>query len=94
MLSKADYIVVMRDGQISEQGTYQQLVDNEGHFSNFLLEYLIEETKKDEAMENSEETTDLVACKEFISTSNITSKEQEPYLQRNGSIRSKPSVNR
>ena len=90
MLSKADYIVVMRDGQISEQGTYQQLVNNEGHFSNFLLEYLIEETKKDEAMENSEETTDLVACKELISTS----KEQEPYLQRNGSIRSKPSVNR
>ena len=90
MLSKADYIVVMRDGQISEQGTYQQLVDNEGHFSNFLLEYLIEETKKDEAMENSEETTDLVACKELISTS----KEQEPYLQRNGSMRSKPSVNR
>ena len=90
MLSKADYIVVMRDGQISEQGTYQQLVDNEGHFSNFLLEYLIEETKKDEAMENSEKTTDLVACKELISTS----KEQEPYLQRNGSMRSKPSVNR
>ena len=94
MLSKADYIVVMKEGKISEQGTYQQLIDNEGHFSNFLLEYLIEETKKDETKENIEENDDLFTSNELNNTSNINSTEQQPCIQRNGSIRSKSSVRR
>ena len=84
----------MKEGQISEQGTYQQLIDNEGHFSNFLLQYLIEETKKDESKEGHDDKEDSSTFKE-LNTSLITkSTEEEPYLQRNGSIRSKSSIHR
>ena len=42
-LPVVDHIVVMKDGRISEQGSYQQLVANKGEFQEFLLQYLAEE---------------------------------------------------
>ena len=85
----------MKEGQISEQGTYQQLIDNEGHFSNFLLQYLIEETKKDESKEGHDDKEDSSTSKELNTSSVLTkSTEEELYLQRNGSIRSKSSIHR
>ena len=94
VLSKVDYIVVMKEGQISEQGTYKQLIDNEGHFSNFLLQYLIEETKKDESKEGHDEREESSISKESNIPLITKSTEEEPYLQRNGSIRSKSSIHR
>ncbi|XP_054270085.1 multidrug resistance-associated protein 1-like [Macrosteles quadrilineatus] len=41
-LPEADLIVVVKDGQISESGTYKQLVRNKGDFADFLLQYLEE----------------------------------------------------
>ena len=41
-LSKADQIIVLKDGKISEQGTYEELVSQKGDFANFLLEYMTE----------------------------------------------------
>lgn len=38
-----DKIVVMKDGRISEQGTYHQLLKAGGEFAEFLVEYLAEE---------------------------------------------------
>ena len=84
----------MNEGQISEQGTYQQLIDNEGHFSNFLLQYLIEETKKDEAKEGNDEKEESSVSRDLTRSISTKSSEEEPYLQRNGSIRSKSSVHR
>ena len=37
-----DHVIVMKDGRISEQGSYQQLVANKGDFQEFLLQYLAE----------------------------------------------------
>ena len=52
-----DKIVVMKDGQISEQGTYQQLLQDGGQFADFLIEYLTEETQSDvEDIENLKQT--------------------------------------
>ena len=82
----------MKEGKISEQGTYQKLIDNEGHFSNFLLQYLIEETKKDEAKKDNDEREESYVSKDLNSASTVQSTEEEPYLQRNGSIRSRSSV--
>ena len=41
-LPKADQIIVMKDGKISEQGSYEELVSQKGEFANFLLEYMTE----------------------------------------------------
>lgn len=47
-LPETDFIVVMKDGQISESGTYKQLIKNKGAFADFLLHYL-ENTEEFEA---------------------------------------------
>lgn len=39
-LPEADVIVVLKDGQVSESGSYKQLVQNKGAFADFLLHYL------------------------------------------------------
>ena len=46
-LKEMDDIVVMKDGQISEQGTYEELLKGEGAFSDFLIEYLTEQGEND-----------------------------------------------
>ncbi|XP_063866563.1 multidrug resistance-associated protein 1-like isoform X5 [Scylla paramamosain] len=46
-LPKADKIVVLKNGEISEQGTYSQLVENKGEFNEFLLQYLAQEEEED-----------------------------------------------
>ena len=35
-----DQIVVLKDGKISEIGTYQELMNNKGAFAEFLVEQL------------------------------------------------------
>ena len=42
-LSQMDRIFVMKDGRISEQGNYQELLAAGGEFSDFLVEYLSEQ---------------------------------------------------
>ncbi|CAG7728120.1 unnamed protein product [Allacma fusca] len=39
-LPQMDCIVVMNDGEISEVGTFQQLLDKKGAFAEFLIQYL------------------------------------------------------
>ena len=95
VLSKADYIVAMKDGKINEQGTYQQLIENEGHFSNFLLQYLIEETDKDEKGDTEESTDHGNAFERgtsMVDTDIWTT--EDSILSRKGSIKSKSSKQR
>ena len=42
-LPKVDKIIVIKDGQISETGTYKELLNGTGAFKNFLLQYLTTE---------------------------------------------------
>ena len=53
-LPRVDCIVVLKNGQVSEVGTYQQLLDENGAFSEFLRTYLAEE-KEEEDVEITEE---------------------------------------
>ena len=46
-LPQTDKIVVLKDGEVSECGTYQQLLDKKGAFSEFLLQH-INEVEEDE----------------------------------------------
>ena len=43
----------MNDGQISEMGTYEQLLANKGAFADFLIEQLQEEEMSDNETEAS-----------------------------------------
>lgn len=47
-MPKTDYIVVLKDGKISEAGTYQELLARKGAFAEFLIEYMNEEGDEDE----------------------------------------------
>ncbi|KHN70623.1 Multidrug resistance-associated protein 1 [Toxocara canis] len=42
-LRRCDQVIVMKDGTISEIGTYEQLMASEGAFADFLEEFLLEE---------------------------------------------------
>ena len=46
-LSEMDQIFVMKDGRISEQGTYHELLAEQGEFADFLVQYLTEEGEKE-----------------------------------------------
>lgn len=46
-LPKVDKIVVLKNGKITEQGTYAQLVENKGEFNEFLLQYFSENSEEE-----------------------------------------------
>lgn len=48
LLPHVDTIIVMKDGKVSECGSYQELMDKKGAFSEFLIEYLAEEAPEDD----------------------------------------------
>ena len=41
-LPKTDYIIVLKEGRISEQGSYEDLIQQKGEFAQFMLEYMNE----------------------------------------------------
>ncbi|XP_071095143.1 multidrug resistance-associated protein 1-like [Haliotis cracherodii] len=47
-LPMVDHIIVMNDGRITEAGSYDQLITRNGHFAQFLQEYLIEKTDEED----------------------------------------------
>ena len=40
ILKDVDYVVVLKDGKISEQGPYQELINNQRDFANFLAQFV------------------------------------------------------
>lgn len=42
-LPQVDDIVVLKDGKVSEQGTYVELLEKKGDFADFLLEYMTDQ---------------------------------------------------
>ena len=47
-LSQVDKILVIKDGIIAESGSFQELQDSNGPFSEYLKEYLTEESNDDD----------------------------------------------
>ncbi|KAE8736524.1 ABC-transporter, subfamily C member 18, partial [Frankliniella occidentalis] len=55
-LHRVDHIVVLKDGTISEEGNYQELMKNKGAFAEFLVQHLQEaEEVDDEVAEDLQE---------------------------------------
>ena len=53
-----DKIIVMKDGNISETGTYKQLLDKKGDFADFLVQYLskVDDGECDQSSETIDDT--------------------------------------
>ncbi|KAI4461008.1 atp-binding cassette sub-family c [Holotrichia oblita] len=47
-LPQTDKILVIKDGEVSETGTYQQLLDKKGAFSDFLMQHITEAGEEDD----------------------------------------------
>lgn len=50
-LPKVEKIVVLKNGTITEQGSYKELIEKKGEFQEFLLQYLAEENEDEEDLE-------------------------------------------
>ena len=71
-LKRMDEILVVADGEISERGTYNELLENKGAFADFMLQYLTEE-----AIEDSEDADALKDLEAVMGKDEIESKIRE-----------------
>ena len=55
LLKSVDTILVMSGGRLAERGTYQELVDSQGSFSEFLAQYGNDQEEKEEWEKEEEE---------------------------------------
>lgn len=78
-LPQVDTIVVMVNGEISETGSYKELLNHDGAFAQFLKNYLTEELQK----ENAEE---LEISEDMISELGSIMSNENPLLQRQVSV--------
>lgn len=60
-LPQVDYIYVVVEGRIAEQGTYLELMGNDGEFSKFVREF---GSKEEEEKESEEDAIDTVGATE------------------------------
>ncbi|XP_063605857.1 multidrug resistance-associated protein 1-like [Penaeus indicus] len=54
-LPKVEKIIVLKNGTITEQGSYKELIEKKGEFQEFLLQYLSEENEDEEDLEELED---------------------------------------
>ena len=65
-LPETDHIIVLVDGQISEEGSYQELLKKNGDFAKFLIEYMSEDANNEIANEIKEQLKSSMGEKEFL----------------------------
>lgn len=54
-LPLVDTIIVLKDGEISETGSYEQLVSHDGEFAQFLKEFFIQEAESEDEGKEKED---------------------------------------
>ncbi len=95
LLPKVDEIVVMKNGSISEWGTYRELLDRKGDFAEFLVQYLgnTDEALYDDKIEVFEEIFSKISPKLERTLSRTKSiKSEESLRKRRPSALSKISL--
>ena len=63
-LPQVDQIVVMKEGKVSEMGTYKQLLAKKGEFADFLIQYI--QQKEESEIEDPETETEVEGLKEEL----------------------------
>ena len=56
VLTNVDQIIVLKGGTISEMGTFEELIANNGDFSEFVAEYVIQQQTEEEVNEDELQT--------------------------------------
>ncbi|XP_049823783.1 multidrug resistance-associated protein 1 isoform X8 [Aethina tumida] len=88
-LSQTDKILVMKNGEISESGTYQELLNKKGSFAEFLLQHMSEDPTEDldeiESLVPDEIKTEFKRMRSQVS-------ESEGSEKANGSLKRQKSV--
>ncbi|XP_018568571.1 multidrug resistance-associated protein 1 isoform X2 [Anoplophora glabripennis] len=64
-LPQTDSIIVIKDGEVSESGTYQELLDKKGAFAEFLLQHITEDVDTDDGL-GKQIKTDLDEIKDQL----------------------------
>ena len=52
VLTDVDQIIVMKEGRVSEMGTFEELIANNGDFSEFVAEYVVQQQNVEEVNED------------------------------------------
>ena len=79
-LPKTDHIIVLKDGKIAEQGSYNELISQKGDFANFILEYMNEmgKNENDATIETMKaELVEKIGKDEFVRQVSQISREQK-----------------
>ena len=91
VLTNVDQIVVLKDGSISESGTFEELIGNKGDFADFVAEYILHdsesETPEDE-VEIVEQLKQQIRPLVERSISVLSEGSQENEMKRRHSVRS------
>ena len=78
-LPQVDDIVVLKDGKVSEQGTYVELLEKKGDFADFLLEYMTDQGDENLTDEMKQQLKEVVGEDKLEKTiSRINSIESNP----------------
>ena len=62
-----DRIFVLKDGKISEEGNYQELLEAGGAFADFLVQYLTKAEDDEDLQNDVESESELESLKEVSS---------------------------
>ena len=74
VLTNVDQIIVLKEGTISEMGTFEELIANNGDFSEFVAEYVLQQQTGEEVNED-----ELQEIEEFT-------KKVKPFIERSISV--------
>lgn len=64
-LPEVDNIFVLKEGEVSEQGTYKELLDKKGAFAEFLIQHLTEVNADEEDLDEIKAQLEAVASEEL-----------------------------
>lgn len=68
-LSEVDYIIVMKEGRVTENGTYNELMTKQGDFSDFIMTYSQEDLRTalgNFLVQNKIWNCDRLPCRHFL----------------------------
>ena len=91
VLTNVDQIVVLKDGTISEMGTFEELIANNGDFSEFVDQYIQQKSSSeedDEELQSIEQIRQKFRPNIERSISKISEKSNESDIRRRYSVRS------
>ncbi|XP_055852918.1 multidrug resistance-associated protein 1 isoform X3 [Episyrphus balteatus] len=89
-LPKVDNIYVLKDGEVSEDGTYSELLNKKGAFSDFLIQHLTESNAEEEELEEIKEQLEKTVQSEELrgKLERVISRARTESISETASVRS------